>query len=65
MAVYTDINEGDLGAFLADYDVGELQSYRGIAEGVESPVESGWIGRRIVRHPPIYCDGLTPVKTLR
>ncbi len=36
MAVYTDINEGDLGAFLADYDVGELQSYRGIAEGVEN-----------------------------
>ncbi|WP_370322219.1 homoserine kinase [Oricola sp.] len=36
MAVYTDINEGDLGAFLAHYDVGELQSYRGIAEGVEN-----------------------------
>jgi len=36
LAVYTDINEGDLGAFLADYDVGELQSYRGIAEGVEN-----------------------------
>lgn len=36
MAVYTDITEGDLAAFLADYDVGELQSYRGIAEGVEN-----------------------------
>jgi homoserine kinase type II len=36
LAVYTDINEAELGAFLADYDVGELQSYRGIAEGVEN-----------------------------
>ncbi|WP_421853031.1 homoserine kinase [Oricola sp.] len=36
MAVYTDITEAELGAFLAGYDVGELQSYRGIAEGVEN-----------------------------
>ena len=36
MAVYTDINEAELGAFLAQYDVGSLQSYRGIAEGVEN-----------------------------
>ncbi|MFZ2103097.1 MAG: homoserine kinase [Oricola sp.] len=36
MAVYTDINEAELGAFLAQYDVGDLQSYRGIAEGVEN-----------------------------
>ncbi|MCI5076777.1 homoserine kinase [Oricola sp.] len=36
MAVYTDITESELGAFLAGYDVGELQSYRGIAEGVEN-----------------------------
>ncbi|TCD13473.1 homoserine kinase [Oricola cellulosilytica] len=36
MAVYTDISEAELGAFLAQYDVGDLQSYRGIAEGVEN-----------------------------
>jgi homoserine kinase type II len=36
MAVYTDINEAELGAFLAQYDAGSLQSYRGIAEGVEN-----------------------------
>ncbi|QKV18871.1 homoserine kinase [Oricola thermophila] len=36
MAVYTDITEAELRAFLSDYDVGELQSYRGIAEGVEN-----------------------------
>lgn len=36
MAVYTDINEADLGAFLVQYDVGTLLSYRGIAEGVEN-----------------------------
>ena len=36
MAVYTDISETELRAFLADYDVGELLSYKGIAEGVEN-----------------------------
>ncbi|KPF46795.1 homoserine kinase [Rhizobium sp. G187] len=36
MAVYTDINEVDLKAFLAEYDAGELLSYKGIAEGVEN-----------------------------
>lgn len=36
MAVYTDITEAELTAFIADYDVGELQSYKGIAEGVEN-----------------------------
>ena len=36
MAVYTDINETDLKHFLAQYDVGELTSYKGIAEGVEN-----------------------------
>ncbi len=36
MAVYTDITEAELGAFLEQYDVGALQSYRGIAEGVEN-----------------------------
>lgn len=36
MAVYTDITETELAAFLRDYNLGELQSYRGIAEGVEN-----------------------------
>jgi homoserine kinase type II len=36
MAVYTDINETDLAVFIADYDIGTLLSYRGIAEGVEN-----------------------------
>jgi homoserine kinase type II len=36
MAVYTDVSEGELGAFLADYSVGELLSYKGIAEGSEN-----------------------------
>ncbi|MCJ8517529.1 homoserine kinase type II [Pseudorhizobium tarimense] len=36
MAVYTDITENDLRAFLTHYDVGELTSYKGIAEGVEN-----------------------------
>jgi len=36
VAVYTDITEIELGAFLAAYNVGELLSYKGIAEGVEN-----------------------------
>lgn len=36
MAVYTDITEDDLSAFLEAYDVGQLTSYKGIAEGVEN-----------------------------
>lgn len=36
MAVYTDITEIELKHFLAQYDVGELTSYKGIAEGVEN-----------------------------
>jgi homoserine kinase type II len=36
MAVYTDVPAEELAAFLAGYDVGELLSYKGIAEGVEN-----------------------------
>ena len=36
MAVYTDISEIELTAFLRDYAIGDLLSYKGIAEGVEN-----------------------------
>jgi homoserine kinase type II len=36
MAVYTDVAAEDLQQFLAAYDIGELLSYKGIAEGVEN-----------------------------
>ena len=36
MAVYTDISEVELAAFLENYEIGELLSYKGIAEGVEN-----------------------------
>ena len=36
MAVYTDVGAEDLARFLAGYDLGELLSYKGIAEGVEN-----------------------------
>ncbi|MEN0000892.1 MAG: homoserine kinase [Pseudomonadota bacterium] len=36
MAVYTDITNEELAVFLKAYDVGQLLSYRGIAEGVEN-----------------------------
>jgi len=36
MAVYTDVSVEDLEGFLADYDLGGLLSYKGIAEGVEN-----------------------------
>ena len=36
MAVYTDVTAEELAGFLAGYDLGELLSYKGIAEGVEN-----------------------------
>src|SRR6201996_858238 len=36
MAVYTDVAADDLTAYLSHYDIGELLSYKGIAEGVEN-----------------------------
>jgi homoserine kinase type II len=36
MAVYTDVSADDLTRFLSVYDIGELLSYKGIAEGVEN-----------------------------
>ena len=36
MAVYTDVNEDELAKFIAGYDIGELLSFKGIAEGVEN-----------------------------
>jgi homoserine kinase type II len=36
MAVYTDVAADELSEFLCQYDIGELLSYKGIAEGVEN-----------------------------
>jgi homoserine kinase type II len=36
MAVYTDISDTELEAFVADFDIGEAVSFKGIAEGVEN-----------------------------
>jgi homoserine kinase type II len=36
MAVYTDVTADDLTDFLSRYQLGELRSYKGIAEGVEN-----------------------------
>jgi homoserine kinase type II len=36
MAVYTEVGDGDLAAFIASYGLGRLLSYKGIAEGVEN-----------------------------
>jgi homoserine kinase type II len=36
MAVYTDVSADELARFIGRYDIGELLSYKGIAEGVEN-----------------------------
>lgn len=36
MAVYTEVSDDALTAFLAEYDIGQLVAFRGIAEGVEN-----------------------------
>jgi homoserine kinase type II len=36
MAVYTDITDEEVGAFVADYDIGSVIACKGIAEGIEN-----------------------------
>src|SRR5690606_28352163 len=36
MAVYTDVSDEELRAFLACYELGEVLTFKGIAEGVEN-----------------------------
>jgi homoserine kinase type II len=36
LAVYTDVSDDELRAFVADYELGEVLSFQGIAEGVEN-----------------------------
>jgi homoserine kinase type II len=36
MAVYTEVSDEDLKAFLGQYDLGEVTAFKGIAEGVEN-----------------------------
>src|SRR3989338_7951314 len=36
MAVYTEVSDEDLIAFVAEYDIGEVLSCKGIAEGIEN-----------------------------
>ena len=36
MAVYTEVSDEDLAAFVASYDIGDVLSFKGIAEGVEN-----------------------------
>ncbi len=36
MAVYTEVGEAELDAFLADYEIGEAVALKGVAEGVEN-----------------------------
>ncbi len=36
MAVYTEVPDDELERFIASFDIGKLQSYKGIAEGVEN-----------------------------
>ncbi|CAN5239154.1 homoserine kinase [soil metagenome] len=36
MAVYTEVSDSELEAFLSDYDIGDPVSFKGIAEGVEN-----------------------------
>jgi homoserine kinase type II len=36
MAVYTEVGDAELEAFLAEYDIGRAEAFKGIAEGVEN-----------------------------
>ena len=47
MAVYTHIEDDELATLLARYDIGELLSFAGIAEGVEN---SNYLVRTTTAH---------------
>ena len=36
MAVYTEVSDEELETFVAEYDIGDVRSCKGIAEGVEN-----------------------------
>ncbi len=36
MAVYTEVGDAELEAFLTEYDIGDADSFKGVAEGVEN-----------------------------
>ncbi|GAB4374441.1 MAG: homoserine kinase [Kiloniellaceae bacterium] len=36
MAVYTEVSAEDIESFVAEYDIGDVRSFKGIAEGVEN-----------------------------
>ena len=36
MAVYTEVSDEELASFIAGHGLGELRSFKGIAEGVEN-----------------------------
>ena len=36
MAVYTEVSDAELETFLAEYDIGQADSFKGVAEGVEN-----------------------------
>jgi homoserine kinase type II len=36
MTVYTDVSDEDIARFVAEYDIGDVVSFKGIAEGVEN-----------------------------
>ncbi|MBI2587114.1 MAG: homoserine kinase, partial [Rhodospirillales bacterium] len=36
MAVYTEVGDEELIAFVCEYDIGEVLSSKGIAEGIEN-----------------------------
>jgi len=68
MAVYTDVAADELADFLSRYDIGELLSYKGIAEGVENtnyllhtekgPLFLTLYEKRVARHDLPFFLGL-------
>ena len=58
MAVYTDVSAEDLADFLRDYDLGELLSYKGIAEGWKLQLPGAYERREF--HPDLYEKRVAP-----
>ena len=66
MAVYTDITDAELEAFLADYEIGRATSFKGIAEGVENSnfLLETQTGRTIISRVPCSSSPGSPATAI-